>query len=468
MKRHKANAIKILALTFIFLGCSTMNKNQTSSAFKINKFETQTLQNGLQILWLPDTSLPRTSLQLIIKTGSVYESAPEAGLNSLVAGMLSESTKKRSALEMAEQLESNAIDFSSKGQADFTFLSVSALNIKKEQMLDFFTESLFEPAFKEADFKRRLSNTLAGIKKIADQPAQVADIMMLKNLYTNHAYGRLVSGSPDTLTKFEPSDCSRFYKSYYRPQRAMLAVTGHFDDDFKKQIIKSFLTWEKWEDLGQALPPQMPPQMGHVFVNKKDLEQTEIRFAHLGISRNNPDYLALRLANMPLGGSFASRLNQKIRDDLGLTYNINSSFDTQWLSGNFDISTFTRHDKVSEMVVNVNQVFKEFAEKGITGSELSSAKAILIGQFPMALETTDRMAFNALSLWAYGVSFDYLTQFQENVNAITLEQVNQAIKKHFFPENLKITIYSDQSKIKSEMNELKKQGYSFVTQEFKL
>jgi zinc protease len=181
------------------------------------------------------------------------------------------------------------------------------------------------------------------------------------------------------------------------------------------------------------------------------LQQAQIRFAEPGIARNNQDFLTLRLANLILGGAFASRLNQKVRDDLGLTYSISSRFEALKNTGGFEISTFTRNDKVGETIKSSLAVLKDFIEGGVTDKELDAAKALLVGQFPAAIETVDRLAFNLLILRLNGIDDSYLKDFFTNVNGISRSDVNAAIKKYFSSDKMKILVYADGTKVADQL-----------------
>lgn len=453
----------VLVLTQL-VGCSMLEKSGSSSQFKLRNHKKETLSNGLQIVWIPDNALPRTSIQLLLKAGSIYESNDEAGLNSLVADMLGESTKKRNALELASELEFYGLDFGARGGADSTVMSISGLSMYQTQMIDFFSEILMESTFDEKDLERRKAITLAGIRRIQDNPSSVADISFNRALFPGHPYGRLVQGELRTVQGLSREDCLRFFKVYYRPQRAMLAVTGQFDEKFKGQVRKALGAWESWENIDTLPKLEIDFKSEMLTFHKKDLEQTQIRFGHLSIPRNHPDFLKLRAANMVFGGAFASRLNQKIRDDLGLTYSVSSINDTNLLAGSFEVSTFTRHDKVQEMVTQVRELYSALVKEGITERELEGAKSVMIGQFPMAVETTDRLAYNMLALWAWGVDESYLSTFQKQVRALTVQDVNEAIQKHLKPEALKTLIYTDRSKAQKDLQAL---GIKNI-QEFKL
>lgn len=105
-----------------------------------------------------------------------------------------------------------------------------------------------------------------------------------------------------------------------------------------------------------------------------------MRMGLRGIERKNPDYIALRLAFEVLGGSFASRLMQRVRDDLGLTYSIRSSVDARAEAGAFTISTFTKNGTVKETILETRKIIEDFLSSGPTGRKTQNQ---LIGQFPV-------------------------------------------------------------------------------------
>jgi zinc protease len=218
-------------------------------------------------------------------------------------------------------------------------------------------------------------------------------------------------------------------------------------------VEKSFAKWESGPGKASELPlPLDDKKMSLQLFSKAGLQQSQIRMGHLGIARTDPDYLRLRLANIVLGGAFASRLNQKVRDDLGLTYSISSFFESKKGTGSFEINTFARNEKVGEAISSTLQVVREFRAQGITQAELDAAKALLIGQFPAAIETADRLAFNLLLLRAYQVPDTYLSQFFSNIDSIQLNEVNAAIRQHLDPDRFKVVVFADEKSVQKELS----------------
>ena len=150
----------------------------------------------------------------------------------------------------------------------------------------------------------------------------------------------------------------------------------------------------------------------------------------------------LRLANTILGGAFASRLNSRIRRDLGLTYNIGSHFDALQDTGPFEISTFTKNQTVGQTVSETLKILSDFKANGVTSDEVDSTKGYLKGIFPSAIETPEKLAFNLMILRFYELPDTYLTNYLRNIDRISASDVNRAIKKHIDDKNLKVLVYT--------------------------
>jgi zinc protease len=167
---------------------------------------------------------------------------------------------------------------------------------------------------------------------------------------------------------------------------------------------------------------------------------------HLGVKRNISDHIALKVANTIFGeSSFSSRLWDEIRQKRGLTYGVGSYFDQRLEPGAFEIYTFTRNDKVHEMVERLLATLHEFRDKGVTQAEVENAKSMLKSRFPHLVETGADLAHQLLFLDLNGVPFDYLKTFQQEIDKITTAQVNEAIVKHYHPENLKVMVFGPEN-----------------------
>lgn len=454
---NKISALLTLPLmcASLTVGCSSSSKktekpapgyvSKSNGSFKLQPYKEVQLENGLKIIYVRDTSLPRVSLTLLLRTGAMQETADKAGLGALTSYLLEQGTQSMDAMKVADAMGQIASSLDVSPGSDVTRIYADSLNISSETLLKLFADFVMNPAFKDAEIQRMRSQMLASLQKKVDNPSAYIDSQADLFLYGNHPYGRDVNGTLEGLKSISKQDVIKHYLTFFRPNNASLAVVGNFNDDFEKSVQESFAKWTKRTipEMKAEAPPAIDSLQVKLIV-KKGLQQSQIRIMSLGIARENPDYLRLRLANEVLGGGFASRLNQKVRDDQGLTYSIYSGFDPRKERGSFEISTFTKNETAGKTLDEALAVLTDYVNQGPTDKEIAAGKSQLIGQFPRAIETADSLAYNILALDFYGIPVDYLTNFNKNVSAIKAKDAHEAMKKAVDPSKLKIVVYGDE------------------------
>jgi zinc protease len=179
-----------------------------------------------------------------------------------------------------------------------------------------------------------------------------------------------------------------------------------------------------------------------MLVDKSDLNQAQVLFATKGIPRDVPEYLEVRAGLKILGESFGSRLFEEIRVRRGLTYGIHPIFDPREKAGPLGIFTFTRVDKLPELVTETLKVYRAFVAGGVTDAEVQRIKAQMRTQFVRMFETSDSLARQLLILNRYGIAEDYLADHMHKLARVSTATVNAAIKRYFNPDDLRILIYA--------------------------
>lgn len=433
----KINMLLILPLIVGLSGCQSLTK---SGGFKPMTHKEETLENGMKILWIRDQKIPYFGLKLLLPVGGAHDPKGQEGVANMVASLLDKGTHKRSATQIASELERLGLSFGAAADEDSTFIGIEGLSIHSikatEELFDLLTQSQFSK--QELDREKEL--TQAQLRKMFDNPKSVASVAFEKALFDEHPYAHLVSGNLKSLGKMSRKAVLDFYKSHYHPQGAILAVFGKFDQEEQKKVRELFSSWKGEGNSVPSIPQPQPAKPQVIFVEKSGLKQAEIRMGHLGIPRNNPDYLKLRVANTILGESFIGKLFSEIREKRGLTYSIYSYFDSREVPGPFIISTFTRLDKIPEMIEETKKVYADFTA-GVSEDDVNDAISYLKGSFPQVLETGEDLSRQLLILYRYGVSPDYLFDFMENVSQLDAKEVNEVLKTHFHPENLVIVVH---------------------------
>lgn len=456
--------IFMTALALAFSSCAMLGSgggrkpasaNDSKSGYRLRPFEEKTLENGLKILYVPDEALPYISLSLMVRSGAAQDPENQPGLASFVAEMLDKGTRKRSATQIADELGKLGADFDASASADYSLVSLSGLSHHGEQMLGNLAEIVMQPVFSDVEIERTRKNFLAQIERRLDHPDVFASNAFSQYLYGSHAYAHPAIGTEKSVRSLKKKNIIQHYLRFYRPNNTLLAVVGKITPEFKSKVETAFGAWEKREI--PTVPFGKVPEIKGVqieLIDKPGLVQTQIRMGELGIKRQDPDFLALRIGNTILGGAFASRLNDRIRKDLGLTYSISSAFDARADVGPFGISTFTKNQSVGQVVSESVKVLAEFKSGGVTKEEVERAKGYLKGVFPSAIETAEKLAFNLMALRLYGIPDSYLTNYLSDIDSLSTSDINRAIRSHIDEKNIKVVVFSNAAEARPQLEKL--------------
>lgn len=474
--------IQSLAIAFLVISCQSKQKTESrtetatvtatetapaspADLSQQSRYETQlggktvrkeTLKNGIKLYFIQDNSLPRVAISAFYRFGSQQDPKDLDGLTSLTASMFEYGTARRNATQIADEFADLGSEFSNSVSYDYAVFESSTLSTKATPMLELFLDVLTRPTFPENEFKKVKEQYLISIKKRSEDAGSYASSKLNEFIYVGHPYAREINGNEVTVSKIQVQNLKTFFNSYFVPSNMSFVVVGKFDSLYQNLVQMKL----------ESVPARKSAEVNWVSTadnigtriqvyDKKAARQSEIRFGHVGLNRNHPDFLTMRLANVILGGGFESRLNQRVRDDLGLTYSISSGFDVRKGRGPFVISTFTKHESMGKTLDESMKVFNQFVEKGINEKELQAAKNLLKGQFPRALETPDKLAFNILLLDHYEVPLSYLGQFNKLIDDIDLAQVNAAVRKHLKPDNLRIVILTSKEAVADQLKAIK-------------
>lgn len=441
-------AVLGVAAPFATSGCVSGSKGGGSSwfggsSYKLPAYEEKKLANGLQVLFVPDHSLPYISFSVLVRAGAVNDPAGLPGVAAMVAELLDKGTTRRSAPKIAEDFGQIGADFDASASSEYTMVSASALSTKADELLTYLFEILTEPTFSDAEIERMRRQTLASLRRLEDNPNAFSDRVFRAFLFESHPYARPIFGNLKSVTNIKKKHIIQHYLRYYRPNNVVLAVVGKYTPEFAANVEKVFGAWEQREvPTLEIAAPASSNGRRVLLVDKPGLVQAQLRIGHTGIERKSEDFLAVRVANTILGGAFMSRLNNRIRRELGLTYSIHSRFEALHQPGMFEISTFTKNESVGQTIEETLKVLAEFKKDGVTADEVEAAKGYLKGVFPQTIETPEKLALNLLQLRLYGIPDSYLKNYLKELDSLSVSTINRAIKKHFDDENIKIVVYA--------------------------
>ena len=245
-----------------------------------------------------------------------------------------------------------------------------------------------------------------------------------------------------------------FHKAWYQPQNAAVIVVGDFES--KAMLIRLKALFSGWENQGKlakvdANPMQNFKQANVLLVDKADATETRYFIGGKGITRDNPDYVAVTVINTILGGRFTSWLNDALRVNAGLTYGASSRFSAMSNAGTFYIASYTKSDTTVEALDLTLETYQRLFKQGVDADTLNSAKAYVKGQFPPRYETSGHLARLLVEMFGYGFDEQFINTFQQKVSELDPKKAKQIINKYFPKDNLQFVLVGSAAAIEDKV-----------------
>lgn len=413
--------------------------------FTVPEAQRVVLDNGMVLFLMEDHELPQVSISAIIGTGSVFEPADKVGLAGLTgAVMRSGGTTSLTPEKMNDDLEFMASSIESSIGGDAGNVSMNSLAKNLDRTLRIFAQVLMAPAFREDKVELARSHAIEALRRQNDDPKGVADRELSKAIYRGTPLGRVPTFA--TVKAITRDDMVGFHKKYYRPNNIVMSVAGDFvGKDMVAALSRAFAGWEKGTvDFPAITEPAMAlaPEVLHL---QKDVNQSVIRMGHMGISKDNPDLYAIRVMDAILGsGGFTSRLMAEVRNNQGLAYNVESSFDIgRRYLGTFVAETETKAETTAKAIGLMEEIIGGMTKKPVSDQELKLAKDSIINSFIFGFTNTASMASQKARLEYYHYPAGYLENYRDKIAKVTREDVLRVAKKYLHTEALKLVVVGD-------------------------
>ena len=401
------------------------------------------LENGMVVYLLEDHELPLISITATVRTGGWLDPADKIGLASLTGSVMRVGGGGGlSAEQVDEELEQFAGDLSiSIGrQSGSASLDVLSKDIKRG--LQIFVGLIRTPAFEPPRVELAKLQTIEGIRRRQDNPGSIVGREFIKVLYgADHPSAR--ESSVESIARITRDDLIAFHRKTIHPNGMILGVTGDFDKSTMLTLLRDvFGDWKKGEVpvLKIADVPQSPTAKPVVRFVNKETSQAHLRVGHLSIKEQDPDYVALAIANDILGGSsFRSRLFNDVRTKRGLAYSVGSRLNSGvhdqgvWLM-RAETKLPSTQEVIARFVANMERMRIEL----VTDNELAEAKEAYVNSFVFSFASPSAIVGRLIVLEYDGLPKDFLQQLRARVVALTKEEILAAAKKHFNPERLTI------------------------------
>jgi len=450
--RRYRHTLTIL-LCALFLVSFTFSVSAAGNTFKLPKYEKFTLPNGLTVYLMEQHEVPLVYVSAVFPAGAMKDNGKH-GLAYLTAETLLLGTKQYTRQQLQDQLDFLGVSYRTNATTEYTSLSLSYLNSDREKVFPILKEIIQSPSFDQKEFENRKKRLLMELDNARERPSSVIGSYYNKFLFGDHVYGNPVSGIKQSVGSLTVADVKAFYKNNYIPGESAIALVGDFDTAKMKQQISQLL--RDWKSEGTPTQIKQAPLPSFtksrvLLVDKEDSVETRFLIGGLGITYNNPDYVAVEVINTILGGRFTSWLNESLRINAGLTYGARSRFNKYKTSGTFYISSFTKTATTVDAIDLALKVMDRLHNQGIDQKTLDSAKNYIKGQFPPDYETPGSLAYLLTTMFLYDLDNSFIDQFQQKVDSLTVEKTKEIVKKYFPKDNLQFVLIGKAKEIKDKV-----------------
>lgn len=400
------------------------------------------LPHGVPGFVVTDNALPVVDIALHFRFGSFDDPAGREGLAALAIELVRMGgTESLGPDELAETLEALAIDTRASAGTQSSVLSISCLTEDLDRALAILGEIVKRPRLDADRLEVLRQQTLQAMAHRLDAPAQVAAIYTNQVLYAGHLAARMTTG--ESISGITRDDVAAFVAEHVHPGSLVVAAAGDIVPATAEERFAELLAdWEPRAAPDREVPSDprgLPPG---VYIVDMQAAQASVSFAHHSLDRHDPDYdpnfYALRLANVALGGGFGSRLVQALRVQRGLTYDIGiSAFSNVGYPGLLGGDTSVALPSAAYAAGLIRDVIREFCETGPSEQELAVAKQSLFGTWVGFFESATSIANSYASLLIDEMPLDFYLTWYAKSEAADTELVARVARELIRPSDFR-------------------------------
>jgi predicted Zn-dependent peptidase len=420
------------------------------------------LANGLDVRAVTHTNVPVVSAVLIVRGGTSADPAGREGLAAFTADLLDEGSGGRTALQVADELARYGADLDLDVGPDATLVSITTLTRYARPALTLLAEMAILPNLADADIARVRKLRLERLRQLRDHAPAIAERALARVLYGDHPYGHLSLGTESSLLETTADDLRAFHAGAFSPAQSTVIIVGDAAAaDLVDMVDMAFGAWEPPSslmavatDAGLRPPPPLPePRLA--VVARPAAAQSEVRIGHLCTSRSTPDYHALVVLNMILGGQFVSRVNMNLRQDKGYTYGVRTGFDLRRGLGPFVLQTSVQTEVTAAAIREALRELSEIRDvRPATADELTLSKAAITLGFPRGLETAQQVARNLVQVALHGLPDSWFEEYVPRVEAVSADEVTRVAQTYLDPAKFATVIVGDIERFKPDLSAL--------------
>lgn len=407
---------------------------------KLKDAQTFTLPNGLKVFVVENHKIPVVSYSFQFDIDPAIDQ-DKAGLDEFIGSLVTAGTKTKNKQQFDEAKDKIGATISASGGGLFG----SSMKKHQNALLSLMADAMMNADFKQEELDKLKKQGKAGLEQSkVDPDAMLSNVTKVLNYGQSHPYAQLTTEK--TIENATLADCQEYYKTYYRPNVAYLAVVGDITlAEAKTLVTKYFGSWQKAEVPSVAYPKANFPTKTTVdFVPRDNAVQSVVGVSYpIDLKPGTPDVIKVRMLNEILGGSGTGRLFMNLREKHGWTYGSYSSFDNDKEVGSFQAYAKARNSVTDSSVNEILGEMKRIRDEKVDAQTLQDMKNYVSGTFAIGLENPQTIARYAINIDRYKMPKDYYKNYLKAVNEVSVDDIQATAKKYVKPEASRIIVVGD-------------------------
>lgn len=401
------------------------------------------LPNGIVVLARANFNSPSVVLSGYLPAGGLLDPDEKLGLADFTASALMRGTAEKDFQQIYDALESLGASLGYNSGTHTAGFSGRALVEDLPLLLGLLSETLRAPAFPPDQVEKLRALLLTRLSVRAQDTADMASLTFDELLYAGHPYSRPDEGWPETISSVTRADLAAFHRRHYGPREMVVAVVGAVAPEAAvEQVERALGDWKNLDlapapELPEFTPPAQAVRRHHAIVGKS---QSDLVLGASGPRRADPEYMAASLGNNVLGQfGLMGRIGDVVRERSGLAYYAYSSLSAGIGPGAWYASAGVNPANLERAIDLVTEELRRFVDAGVTAEELGDSQAHYTGRLPLSLESNSGVAGALLNIERHGLGLDYYREYSGLVNAVSVEEVLAAARKHLHPDRLVVS-----------------------------
>ena len=395
-----------------------------------------TLSNSLRIFLNHTDTLRSATVGVWIASGSRFEKEKNSGISHFIEHIVFKGSEKRSGFEIAEGMDEIGAYVNAYTTKEYTFFYTKALDYQILKAADILFDMLRNPRLLREDIETEKGVITEEISMCEDDPADVCSELNERSIFKGTSLETDILGTRETVNSFDESNFKEHLRSFYVPERIVIGINGNFDREEMLSKIEEY--FGSLEDTGNPLKGEEIPFRKTMALKKMDTEQTHITLSFDGIPIQHEDLYPLQVCMFILGTGTSSMLNQRIREQLGLVYSIDSWL-TRYLGGGYISVSMSLGSKSEEKALKETLGIIRSFSSVVTERQVEIAKEKLISSLIMSREQPQS------KLSAMGYSLLFTGEFADDdeiirrIKAVSLADVKSASDKYLNTDEMSFT-----------------------------